>query len=231
MTTEFELDVTCAVCGATSQQGALASTNTMGYCDLDLRPAPMQRWTMELWLQRCPGCGYCAADLSQADVATIERVRSETYARKAASAGLPPLAVKFVCAAHLAEARGALFEAGWSMVHAAWACDDVADAADAARRCREWALALLGRAGPPEPREDEEGEGPQPGGHEALLADLARRAGRPDEARAFVAAGLAAGPGEPLGKILAYQRTLLDRGDVACHTIGPALGEPEEPAP
>ncbi|MCO5168541.1 MAG: hypothetical protein M9894_19550 [Planctomycetes bacterium] len=215
MTMIFSADVTCAVCGETSAHEVLASTNAMGYCDLDTRPPPMQRHTMARWIQRCPTCGHCAPSLDEAPPGVAEAVRSEAYRRKLAGGGLPALATAFACHAHLCEVTGRTRDAGWAMVRAAWVCDDADDAA-AARRCREWALELLSRGGA--------GQEEQAGAHAALLVDLARRAGRLDEARALVAAGRAAGPDEVIGKLLTFQEALIDAGDVGCHTVERPLG-------
>lgn len=227
MTTTMNVPVVCGVCQATSEHETLASTNTMGYCDLDTRPAPMKRWTMACWIQRCPQCGHCAPDLSQPTPGAAEVVRSEAYGRKLASSGLPASAVPFVCAAHLAEAAGRSGQAGWSMIHAAWRCDDEGEAArDGARRCREWAIDLLSRPGASDEEEEEEPDPENAGTKELVLTDLARRAGRLDQARSFVSAARACGPGDVVAKILAYEERLIAAGDTACHTIEAALQPP-----
>ena len=79
MTTIDPVDVTCAVCGAVSEHLVLGSTNTMGPPDLDMRPAPMARWTLGEQIQRCPQCGYCASDISEAGETAAEVVRNEAY--------------------------------------------------------------------------------------------------------------------------------------------------------
>ena len=63
MTTLFAKEQTCAVCGTTSTHHVLGSTNTMSPSDLDMRPAPMARWTLGGHVQCCPHCGYCAWDI------------------------------------------------------------------------------------------------------------------------------------------------------------------------
>ena len=65
MTTFFSQDVSCANCHKSSQHDVLGSTSVFGRPDLDLRPAEMQRSTMEVWLQVCPHCRYIAPDLAQ----------------------------------------------------------------------------------------------------------------------------------------------------------------------
>jgi len=46
MTAVFPQEQTCAVCGKKSTHHVLGSTNTRGPSDLDMRPAPMARWTL-----------------------------------------------------------------------------------------------------------------------------------------------------------------------------------------
>ncbi len=63
MTIIDQFEKKCQVCGKTSMHPVLMSTNSFGYPDLDLRPAPMQRDTMDTWLDECPHCGYVASSL------------------------------------------------------------------------------------------------------------------------------------------------------------------------
>ena len=50
MTTIFEEEVTCAVCGSEQTVQEMGSTSSFGPMDLDTRPPPMQRGTMEMWV-------------------------------------------------------------------------------------------------------------------------------------------------------------------------------------
>lgn len=67
--------------------------------------------------------------------------------------------------------------------------------------------------------------GDQPGATEALLVDCLRCAGRADKALEVI--GFAErGECEPIIRtILAFQRRLIEQGDVTCHTVGEALRE------
>ena len=58
MTIIKDIETECSVCGETTEQPVLMSTNSWGYPDLDLRPPEMQRSTMHVWIQECPHCGY-----------------------------------------------------------------------------------------------------------------------------------------------------------------------------
>jgi len=59
MTLPFSRDEVCAVCGAVSEQTGVLSTITFGPPDLDGRPAPLKRATIEWAIHRCPNGGYC----------------------------------------------------------------------------------------------------------------------------------------------------------------------------
>jgi hypothetical protein len=50
VTTIFEEEVTCAVCGSEQTVQEMGSTSSFGPMDLDTRPPPMQRGTMEMWV-------------------------------------------------------------------------------------------------------------------------------------------------------------------------------------
>ena len=77
MTTIGEVERTCALCGKTSEQMTLGSTNAMGAPDLDLRPSEMQRSTMYLWIEHCVHCGYTNERIDLA-VAGVEAVCPKT---------------------------------------------------------------------------------------------------------------------------------------------------------
>ena len=69
----------CAMCGSTNEYNELASTNTFGSPDLDLRPAEMRRSTMPLWVQECPECGYVSKKVSDPSHVTREWLEFERY--------------------------------------------------------------------------------------------------------------------------------------------------------
>eukprot|EP01004_Peranema_trichophorum_P007559 NODE_6336_length_897_cov_38.824289_g5744_i0.p1 GENE.NODE_6336_length_897_cov_38.824289_g5744_i0~~NODE_6336_length_897_cov_38.824289_g5744_i0.p1 ORF type:complete len:252 (+),score=36.38 NODE_6336_length_897_cov_38.824289_g5744_i0:55-810(+) len=64
----------CALCGHDNQVSVICSYTTFGGPDLDLRPPPMKRDTMQSWVEDCSNCKYCSNDLS-APVEDIELVR------------------------------------------------------------------------------------------------------------------------------------------------------------
>lgn len=89
MTMIFPKKLRCAVCGRASEHQVLASTNTMGPPDLDLRPEEMQRSTMNVWVQRCPHCGYCARSIEDETEGAAEYLRGEAYAKLSGDAAYP----------------------------------------------------------------------------------------------------------------------------------------------
>jgi len=113
----------CALCGASSEQFALSSTNALGSPDLDLRPPPMQRDTMEFWLQECPKCGYINDDIQRELFGAKEVVNSASYRSLCAPQPVPVLASRFERFALLKQTVLPV-EAGWARLHAAWVCDD-----------------------------------------------------------------------------------------------------------
>lgn len=63
MSEEIMCDRKCSICGKTSQQPVLLSSNQLGPQDLDTRPPEMLRNTMRTWVLECPHCGYVAEKL------------------------------------------------------------------------------------------------------------------------------------------------------------------------
>ena len=79
MTIIRDIETECSVCGETTEQPVLMSTNSWGYPDLDLRPPEMQRATMHVWIQECPHCGYVAGDLSDELEISKDYLKCEEY--------------------------------------------------------------------------------------------------------------------------------------------------------
>lgn len=182
MTTLYEENARCAVCGYEAEYNGIGSTNSFGSPDLDTRPPEMQRSTMFAWVQRCPECGYCASDVSKAPSQSAALVRTPEYARQLYDLTFPELANSFLCKALIDESSGDYAAAAWALIHAAWACDDDARPKPA-RTCRSKAAAMIEKA---------LGSGQQfaeqDGADTAIQVDLLRRAGRLTEARRLIAA-------------------------------------------
>ena len=131
MTTIFPKTVQCSVCGSENEMMVVASTNTFGATDLDTRPPEMKRSTMRYWVQGCETCGYVAVDLT--DETTLDRSFFETDAYRTCDGILfiSDLAKLFYrhYLVMLAEKQFEL--AFFAALHAAWACDDEEDGANA----------------------------------------------------------------------------------------------------
>lgn len=217
MTTLFHDTETCAVCGQGHTIHGLTSTNTMGWCDLDTRPAEMKRSTMEYWFQECPACGYCAESTAESADGTAEIVRGEPYQMLRTRTDIAPTARRFLLQGLIAGSLADPVAGCWANIHAAWVFDD-AKCGEQATACRLAAEAFAEQA-------DAAGEAisRQTGVSQLIRADVLRRSGKPEAAQAMAAAGLATGCTENIRKILAYEISLIVAGDRACHDISGAF--------
>ncbi len=214
MTTVAEAKEKCALCGEKSTHIEVISTNTLGGVpDLDTRPPEMMRSTMDMWVQECPVCGYCSPDISEAPENAKEVVQSESYNEQLKSEEYPELANRFLCWSMVEESSNELAGAGWSAVHAAWACDD-ATAGEAANKCRERAVGLFLKA---IERGGDVAE--QVGGPEAIMADLLRRVGKFELALEYCERGLNKETEELIEKVLNFEIELINKSDAGCYTI------------
>ena len=222
MTTIFEEEVTCAVCGSKQMVQEIGSTNTFGATDLDTRPPEMKRSTMPHWVHECEECGYVAPELASATDGAGRIVASADYRAELKRKGRPRLANRFVCRSLLEVAAGDLVSAGWQRLHAAWTCDDE-EKDDEARTQRRAALAQFETAR----AAGQSAMKSVVGGDDLLLADIARRAGEFGRAEAYLAAGLALQEVPAfVTKLLLYQRELVQKGDTGRHTVAEAEGAP-----
>jgi hypothetical protein len=242
VTTVLPVHTTCAVCGTASEHEVLGSTNSMGPPDLDMRPAPLARWTLGQQMQQCPRCGYCAGDISAAGEAAGEVVRNDAYQAELARETYPELTRRYLCASLLLSVAGEDGRAGRAALMGAWAADDVADvasidpmasddwgsalppelspaeqacrraAAEAAAHCRRLAIGYF--------------EADRKSGltfaadddtAEAILTDLHRRVGDFEAARACAQAAIDRGAGGFAREVFRFQLLLCDLGDTACH--------------
>ena len=137
----------CGVCGSENKVRNITSTNTFGACDLDLRPSEMKRSTMPYWVEECSVCGYVATNISTLPPNLSEEeikkvISSETYLKTEGNVFLSDIAVKFYKQYLLAKSFKTKKEAFNALLHAAWACDDKEDKANAIM-CRKKALEFL----------------------------------------------------------------------------------------
>ena len=213
MTTLFEVDRTCAVCGQESRQLALTSTSSFGAPDLDLRPAPLARYSLGQEVEACPYCGYCAQDISRVTVRARRAVSSAAHKADLERESFPELTRHFLCAARTLSASRRPVDAGWAALKGAWAADDEEND-EAARHSRELAGGNFARA-----RRNRRTLVKEIGGEEALLADLRRRAGDFEGAAAVAQEGISRGAEGLLRDILVLQIRLAGERDSGCHGL------------
>lgn len=132
----------CYVCGKTSEQMTLLSTNQFGSPDLDLRPPGMARSTMSYWIQECPYCGYVAKELSDETVITKDWLSSNTYISCDNRKFIHRLAELFYRHYLISVENNDNESAFYAALHSAWVCDDAYDV-DNAIFCRKKALLEL----------------------------------------------------------------------------------------
>jgi hypothetical protein len=217
MTTTHKMFVGCRVCGKASSQFGIGSTSAYGYADLDSRPPEMRRSTIAYWVQRCPVCGCCAADLEAVSESARALVESAHYRLQLHDEDFPELANSFLCSAMLLEDDEKYIEAAWASIHAAWACDDARVEASGTR-CRNEAIRLIRLV-----REKGLALTDQPSSDPAILVDLFRRAGRFKEGIQEVDDALAHAEDETVRTLLRYQRSLLLKADRGLYTVEAAL--------
>jgi len=177
----------------------------------------MYRWTMHTWIQRCPSCAYCSRDAAKFDDRFRPVIDSFSYRSQLTDARYPELASTFICAGMLAEEVERRDDAGWAYLHAAWTLDD-ANKDELARVWRSKAadqfLDLLNVG---------HSFAKQPGASEAIVTDCLRRAGRGPEALRVIERALSQSYEDIIHKILALQRSLIERADTSRHLIKDAL--------
>jgi len=124
MTTYQPRKVQCAVCGAQQEINLLSSTSCFGPCDFDMRPAPLERYTNGDIVKRCSKCGFTGSDLERKPGVGItkEFLAALDVPEEVMSAG--STAENFYRWHIIAEKEGNRRAAFYSLLRAAWACDD-----------------------------------------------------------------------------------------------------------
>ena len=124
MSTFFDDEVNCSCCGGKVKVTCIGSTNSFGGCDLDTRPAPMQRWTMGYWIQACPHCGYVNSDLEEYIPGVESIINSKEYIECDGLQVEAELAKYFIRWGLICSKQNNLKEEVFAYLHAAWVCDD-----------------------------------------------------------------------------------------------------------
>ena len=208
----------------------IGSTNSFGSPDLDLRPPQMQRGTMGEWVQQCPACGYVSGKIdNDPGKVTKKWLKSKAYTHSDGIDFRSGLADQFYKFYKISILNDNTEKAFFALLHAAWACDDCEDTANAVR-CRSMAVPLLNQvteeltSGQGDPEEDDSDK------KDNLLlikADLLRRSGQFETLLSEYASRHF--ENEIMNKVLAFQLAKASEKDTACYTVQYAVeGEPEE---
>lgn len=219
MTTMFDEEVECSICGEKSTHMGIGSTNAFGSADLDTRPPEMKRSTIYHWIQRCPSCGYCSQNLSECSEKTKEIVTSKEYQNIIKSGEMPETAACFLALSYEKEKQQEYSASAWGAIHAAWICDDVQNFKSSIK-CRKQAVALIEKA-----KKNGQKIADQPGASEAITIDLMRRSGMYQEALELSAAMKSEDIDEIIMQVIQYEEELIAKNDNAAHTILEAVGE------
>ena len=174
MSSIIPIECKCFICGETHEYGEIMSTNTFEGPDLDLRPSEMQRSTMGVWLQECPGCGYVSSKVSDSCRVTKEWLQSEKYLTCDGITFEWGLAKRFYKRYLISLEENKTENAFFALVHAAWACDDKMDILNA-KHCRELAIDLSAKLS------DSDNGSEKSEKIKIIRADLMRRAEKFDE--------------------------------------------------
>lgn len=127
MTLIDEVKMKCSVCGKSSLQPVLMSSNQMGYQDMDTRPSEMYRSTMEKWILECPHCGYVASSLDDDLIISSAYLKSQEYETCKGIEFKSSLAEKFYKQYLIENEKFEEIDSFFAILHCAWACDDAKD--------------------------------------------------------------------------------------------------------
>lgn len=146
-------------------------------------------------------------------------IRNPEYTRQLADSTYPELANSFLCDALIQQNFENYAAAAWSLIRAAWSCDDAMRDIQA-KICRCSAADMIKMA-----LANGQRIAQQDGAETAIQVDLFRRAGRLKEAQHMIQKMRSTIKEDIILKILAFEETLIARGDEACHTVSEAIGE------
>lgn len=227
MTVPYWVTVPCALCGTETEITKFLSTHSIGSGDLDMRSAGMHGLILSAQVQRCPGCGYCASDVSVVNPDAQAVISSQEYRDQLNNPTYPELANSFLCQSILLdrELRNSHAESAWARIKAAWVCDDCnyTDQAIACRRRAEINL-LVAEARNLNPAVQDET-------NVAIRVDLLRRSQQVYAARKLISDRRGKITDDLIKCILDYQSELLDKNDFSHHTIAEARSHIKQGAP
>lgn len=197
----------CSVCGKTSLQPVLTSTNAWGYPDIDLRPPEMQRSTMDTWLVECPHCGYVASDIENELEVSPDLLKTDEYLTCEGKTFKSKLSERFYRHYLISKAENDHGSEFLSLLHCAWTCDDNCD--ELAVEIRKLALKSMRKM---DPQEDDEKNALK-----LIEADLLRRSMQFNEViREFKDVIM---EDKIQNDVITFQIELSMDKDSACHTV------------
>ncbi len=213
----------CSVCGSENEYSVLTSTNAFGAPDLDLRPPEMQRSTMPMWVQECRQCGYSASEISDPCKVSPDFLKSESYIRCEGIKFESKLAAAFYKEYMIERECGEIIDAFYSVLHAAWSCDDKKDK-ESAKICREKAASLASELTSSGKLNDSRRENIM-----LMRADILRRAGHFEEVISEYSSVTFKGDKrnnpDIMNAILKFQIERAHAKDSKCYTIQDAVKE------
>ena len=170
-------------------------------------------------MQTCPECGYSSSDISTIHELATDFIPTPEYQRQRFDSSTPDKARPFLCHALILSHVKQYADAGWTALHAAWACDD-AQNDTAAARARLEAIDYWKHGK----------RHSQPFGNElpeefALATDVLRRASKFEEALVTCTEGIAIEDLDPvIMHILLFEKTLIQRRDPATYNLAAVPG-------
>lgn len=213
MSTYAKVTTVCPICGKSFESKVLTSASSFGSQDLDSRPAPMRRYTMDTWVHHCPHCGFSAQSMKDADGATKESIdafysESRELIKTVSGAGKETLAEFFLQVYSRRLNEGNFENAFLIALSAAWDCDDRKNT-EGATCCRNLAIEALEHVDNPV------------ADYDAIKADMLRRAGRFDEVVERFSSYHS--DKELINKVIAFQIEKAKASDATCYTMDDVL--------
>jgi hypothetical protein len=206
--------VQCGLCASDVAVPTAPPAEELEPPDFDTRPGETMRSTLPHWVQRCSTCGYCASDITSMNEEAAGIVQTDRYRSLLQDSSLPAKAREFLCYSLVLDVVDQPGDAGWSALHAAWACDDADDDASAIR-CRTLAINLWQKC-----KQAGESFGDDLTLEFTIVTDVYRRMGAWEEAVVACSEALDTEELTPLFEdILRQEKALIDRKDRSAHSL------------
>ena len=201
MTTVYDGIKKCMHCGTLNDCFIVGSTITLGQPDLDTRPAPLARQTIEFKVLRCSNCNYASADIEKKIEFDDSILTSPNYL-KVLNSDYPELAKNYILASMIRESVENYNEAAFLMLHACWVLDD--KGIDA-KETRLATVKLFEKTNDIDTAN-------------LIMIDLLRRAEKYEEAKVLINKCKKSVTDKMLKRVLQCQEVLVDSSDSKCHT-------------